>query len=375
MQALLRQSFPQSTVQPTLVRSSAGALMTHTVNVHRDGLAAVPGSAVPGLALTHVGSAYERFGPLAYQTAIQVSGDAAAAEAIVEQVFTASRSTMWAAMAVEHVGPAILGEVRRLSHAARRSAASSRPTVPLSADGPGMEAMTWLRPAQRVALELAYIEGLPVRAVAERMQRPVSGVNQLLADALHSVKEPVARPIKRILSDWRAERRAWDALPDGHPGRLERSLAVAEAWLEYQAGADAILPEEAVLIVDRDRRYIAVTPNAARMFGRRSVVGLYVDDLTAENVRAGTPDVWATFVADGSLAGEYYGDRPAQPPIRLHYRAFADRPLPGLFVSHVTAMEPAKAGAPMAARPAMSSAPPTREPTVISRPLSAVGAP
>ncbi len=368
MQALLRESFPRAIVQPGLVRSSAGAAAPHTLHVHRDGSTAVPGSAV-----TQVGTAYDRFGPEAYRTAVQVSGDAAAAEAIVEQVFTATLSAMWADMPVEHAGPAVLGEVRRLSHAARRSAESEHQPVPLSADGPGVEAMTWLRPAQRVALELATIEGLPVRDIAERMQRPVSVVNQMLTDALHSVKARVARPLAAIVEDWRTEQRAWDALPDGHPGRLERSLAVAEAWLEYQAETDAILPDEAILIVDRDRRYIAVTPNAARMFGRRSVVGLYVEDLTAENVRADTPDVWAEFVADGSSTGEYYGDRPGQPPFRLHFTAFADRPLPGLFVSRVTAMEPATARVPMAAGPATWSAPPDLEPTVISRLRSAVG--
>ena len=91
----------------------------------------------------------------------------------------------------------------------------------------------------------------------------------------------------------------------------------------------AIPAGQAILVADLDRRQ-AVT------FDRRTIVGLHVEDLTAEPGREQIPAMWRVLLAEGSLAGEYDVDRPNQPSLPVGFQADADLPISGLVVIRVT---------------------------------------
>lgn len=297
------------------------------LDVHRDGLAAWLDSLIERVAAVYDGS-----GAAAFHTARSIVDDDAVAERIVEQAFREIAPATMNGLSAKAAGLAVRSTTRRLAHEAWRAVealgSDARPTLRVLAP----DTIDHLRPDQRIALELAVLEGLPVSDIADRMQSSPSVIHRVLGAALIALKS--GRPIPAALSlrDWREAQRAWNALSIGHPDRRTHALAVAYAWLEFQESTRTIQPDEAILIGDEARRYIAASANAARVFGRRSVVGLRVGDLTTEHVRRAIPNVWAKLVAHGSTSGTFDSDRPGQTPLRIRFQAYADRPLAGLFV-------------------------------------------
>ncbi len=274
-------------------------------------------------------------GANAYRAALGILGDAAAAEATVEEAFrevtrSADRGVTTAAGAA-----AVEAAAHRLA-----TDAQARPDAIRSAPSGTVTpaALLSLRPGPRAAFELAVFEGLKVGAIAERMQLAPHVVTRLLNDALRSCRIAAAPSATTALGEWRETLRRWEGLPLGHPERHALSVEVAHAWLEYQVASGAVRPHELVMISDRDRRYVTVTANAATTLGRPSLVGLRIDDITAEPNRLALPQVWQTFLARGSMEGEYDCERPGTTPIRLQFRAFAGRPLPAFQVSYLVPM-------------------------------------
>ncbi len=222
-------------------------------------------------------------------------------------------------------------------------------TTPGGLEGSRPAATARLRPALREAMELAGFEGLALGEIAERMQTTAAVVDRLLEGASASTASGVMRSVAMVLADWRAAVRSWEQLQADSPERLAHAIDVAHVWLEYQVVTGAIAPEDIVLVTDSHRRYVAVSANAALLLGRTSLVGLRVEDVSVASDRPLVPGRWATFLAAGSTEGEYECDRPGQAPIRVSFRAFSDRPLPGLQVSYLRPLATASRGSPVPA--------------------------
>lgn len=100
-----------------------------------------------------------------------------------------------------------------------------------------------------------------------------------------------------------------------------------------QAASSGDGPEEIVLIVDANRRYVAATDNAKSLFGR-DPVGLCIDDVTPRPANE-LQSAWSAFTSQRSMEGEYDVLGAAGRLVHVRFRALADVPLPGFFVSHL----------------------------------------
>jgi len=160
-------------------------------------------------------------------------------------------------------------------------------------------------------------------------------VHRHLNDALVAVGNGVPLSAEATLSRWRQTRRDWAELPVAHPGRPARSLAVAHAWLDYQVASKAVTGDMCILVTDAERRFVTASANAGVTFGRPCVVGLQIDDVTAEYARPFVPELWNLFDVNGSMSGEYDCDRPGLAPMRIPFRGTWGRPLPELQVGYL----------------------------------------
>lgn len=282
MQAVLRETYPESTVKPGARTLDGGARPTLVLDVSRDGTA--------DSGVDRAAASYDRAGAAAYRDALSILGA------------TADRSPVIASASFLAVDQ---DDLSRL---------------------PG---------AERVALELSAIEGLQVAAIAERMQLSMACIHRLLGEGSTSLESGTEPTPAMLLQQWRDAQRGWERMRDGDPARLGQAAMVAHAFVTFQEATGSIPVGHAVLVTDGARRYVAVSSGAAALMGRRTLVGLRVDDVTPEAGRAMLPTIWARFLADRSMAGEYAVDRPGQDPISLAFRADTDRPLPGLQVSHL----------------------------------------
>lgn len=317
IEALLRKSYPMATVLPKDIGVAGGWHATLVVEVDRDGL----GRGAWREAVE------DRSGGAAVELAMGILDDGVAASAIVEQALDEVTSSPVSSLSVDAGGTAMEAATQRLAIDAR----AARGLV-------GDAAMSGLRPDQREALELSIFEDLDIHAIAIRMQSSPEVVQGLLRDAAAAIGSGVVPSAPAILGRWRDAVRSWEALPEEHPDRVVHSISVAHAWLEYQAATGAIPADEFVLITDASRRFVAVSANAAPMLGRTSLVGKRIDDITAPSARPSLPETWATFLAEGSMAGDYACERPGMVPLRVTFRGYAGRPLPDLQVAYLRPM-------------------------------------
>ena len=139
--------------------------------------------------------------------------------------------------------------------------------------------------------------------------------------------------VAALLQRWRAAERRLQGTADD----LDReglTQDVIQTWLAYHAAAAAAGSAEIILVTDRQRRYVAATDNAATLFGG-DPVGASIDDVATQG-----PDeldrTWDAFASHGSMEGEYEIRDSAGSIVRVRFQAFADVPLPGFFVSHLT---------------------------------------
>lgn len=346
MQAVLRGTYPTATVRSHGV-SSGGRRRTVVIDVYRDG----PPEAA-ARAVRWAEAVYDRSGTSAYRLAARILGEGGAAEWAVEQAFRDLRRSVPDDLSVEAGGAAIEAAAVRLANRAR--AAGHAPSDEIASDpvaAPALaetslrkgavrtvlsgRALARLLSSQREALELSVLEDLKVRDIAERMQTTPSIVHAHLNDALVAVGHGEPPSAETTLARWRETQRDWAALPAHHRARREHGLAAAHAWLDYQVASRAVSPKTVVLVTDTDRRFVATSGNAAQTFGRPSVAGLRIDDVTAAYARPLVPELWTLFDANGSMNGEYDCDRPGQVPVRTEFRGVWGRPLPDLQVGYL----------------------------------------
>jgi PAS domain-containing protein len=91
----------------------------------------------------------------------------------------------------------------------------------------------------------------------------------------------------------------------------------------------------AILLADDQRRYVHATPAAARLSGRSlaRLLTMRVEDVARATERAGVPETWSRFVADGSMRGPYVIERPDGSEVEVLYSARANTPWPGAHAS------------------------------------------
>jgi len=181
------------------------------------------------------------------------------------------------------------------------------------------------------------LEDLKVSEIADRMQTTPSVVHRELGDALRAVDAGERPSVAMTLGRWRDAEQRWAQLPATSPGRPAQGAAVAHAWLDFQVASDAIPPRTVILVTDTSRRFVTASGNAGWMMGRPSMIGLRIDDITADYAQPLVPELWNVFGANGSMSGDYDCDRPGQAPIRVSFIAVWGRPLPDLHVGYLQA--------------------------------------
>ena len=72
------------------------------------------------------------------------------------------------------------------------------------------------------------------------------------------------------------------------------------------------------LVTDNSRRFVTANATAGVTLARPSMVGLQIDDITAEYGRPLVPELWDVFDTNGSMSGEYDCDRPGQTRSDFH---------------------------------------------------------
>ncbi|GAC1663977.1 MAG: hypothetical protein NVS9B8_03660 [Candidatus Limnocylindrales bacterium] len=348
IEAILRQTYPMAAVVGHDGVWAGGIRRTIVLDVYRDG---PPGAAERELSWLR--AVYERSGVPAYRTAVELLGEGAPAERAVEQAFRELRRSVTEGVSVAAGGAAVESATRRHASRARatRDTVAAEPVTTSSAGTSALtntslrrggarrslsnDAMRSLLSAQREVLELSLLEDLKVGAIADRMQTTPSVVHRHLGDALLAVEAGVPPSTALTLAHWREAQRQWADRSADDPSRAHSSRSVAHAWLDYQVASGAITPETVVLVTDVQRRFVTASANAALALGRSSVVGLQIDDVTAEYARPLVANLWTVFDANGAMAGEYDCDRPDQTPIRMLFRAVWAQPIPDLQVGYL----------------------------------------
>lgn len=347
MQAVLRGSYPRATLRTHGVWAGTRR-RTIVVEVYRDG----PPEAA-ALALRWAEAVYDQSGGTAYRLAARILGEGGVAEWAVEQAFRDLRRSAPEDLSVEAGGAAIeaaavqlADRARAAGHAAHSDGIATHSVPASTLAGTSLRkgavrtvlsdrALARLLSSQREALELSVLEDLKVREIAERMQTTSAVVHGHLNDALLAVGYGDPPSAETTFARWRETLRGWATLPAHDRARREQGLAAAHAWLDYQVASRTVSPETVVLVTDSERRFVATSGNAALTFGRPSVAGLRIDDVTAAYARPLVPELWTLFDTNGSMNGEYDCDRPGQAPIRTEFQAVWGRPLPDLQVGYL----------------------------------------
>jgi hypothetical protein len=348
VQAVLRATYPLAAVVATDGVSAGGVRQTVVLDVYRDGF---PGDAARADRWTQ--AVYERSGAAAYRAVVRILGEGAAAESVVERAFREVRRSAPADFSVEAGGAGVEAAAIRLANEGRagEGRADGGDPEPESQPTPGLvgtslrhgarrralsaRAVASLLAAQRQALELTMLEDLKVREAAERMRTTSSVVHRHLRDALLAVGSGQQPSASATLARWREAERGWAQAQTDSAARAERAVAVAHAWLDYQVAAAAVPADMVLLVTAVDRTFVATSAPAAQMFGRPSLVGLRIDDVTADYARPLVPELWTTFDSTGGMHGMYDCERPGQAPIRVPFHGVYGRPLPELQVGYL----------------------------------------
>lgn len=348
VQAVLRQSYPLATVVGHDGVSAGGIRRTVVLDVYRDG---VPG--VRDERLRRHRAAYEQYAGGVYGVAVRALGEGSDAEAVVERAFAELWHAAADGMSIDAVEAALNAAAVRLATEAQElrdaepassDALQRRSATPLSGAtlriGPRRrtlraDTVARLPSAEREALELAVLEDLKVNAIAERTQLTARAVHGLLRNALLTAGSGARPTPQSTLARWRDAEQHWMRLPNDDGGRAAAGFAVAHSWLDYQVASGGISDETTVVITDTSRRFVASTANAGVAFGRPSLIGLRIDDVTATYARRLVPELWDMFDRSGGMEGDYDCDRPDQDPVRLPFRGVWGRPLPTLEVGYI----------------------------------------
>ncbi|HEX5589752.1 MAG TPA: PAS domain-containing protein [Candidatus Limnocylindrales bacterium] len=90
-----------------------------------------------------------------------------------------------------------------------------------------------------------------------------------------------------------------------------------------------------VLLANDDREFAFATPGAAQLLGVpiSRLGGMRVDDITAPDQRTSIPELWAAFIAEGSLAGPYRLQTRDGSVRSVAFSARANTPWPGYHVT------------------------------------------
>jgi len=350
VQAVLRQSYPMAAVLSRGGVWSGGVRRALVLDVFRDG---PPEGA--DLAGKWTRAVYDYSGPTAYRAAARILGEGRESEEVVEEAFRDVLRLAQAGLSVEAAGLQIQADAVALAtraEAARTTtltegALVDPPAIPELATtsirrGPVRrslrgDALSCLLSSQRVVLELSVLEDLKVSAIADRMQTTPSVVHRELGDALRAVDAGERPSVAMTLGRLRDAEQQWAQLPATSPGRPAQGAAGAHAWLDFQVASDASRPRTAILVTDTSRRFVTASANAGMMMGRPSMIGLRIDDITADYAQPLVPELWNVFGATGSLSGDFDCRRPGQAPTRVSFIAVWGRPLPDLQVGYLQA--------------------------------------
>ena len=348
VQAVLRETYPLATVTSRDGVWSGGVRRTSVLDVHRDGL---PGA--NRLELRWPQAVYDQSGASVYRAVVRIVGEGERAEQIVEEAFRSLRGSEGEGSSIVSAGQTVevfaIRLAQRAQHDPRLEAEAVAPAE--AAATPALaemslrkgavrrslrgDALSCLISSQREALELSLLENLKVRAIADRMQTTPAAVHRHLTDALLAVDARARPSPEAALTRWRDAERSWAKLPVSDPARSEQSRRVAHAWLYHQVATRSIRSGTVVLVTDISRRFVTANATAGVTLARPSMVGLQIDDITAEYGRPLVPELWDVFDTNGSMSGEYDCDRPGQTPIRFPFHGFWGRPLPDLQVGYL----------------------------------------
>ncbi|MFL5679908.1 MAG: PAS domain-containing protein [Chloroflexota bacterium] len=146
----------------------------------------------------------------------------------------------------------------------------------------------------------------------------------------------MSEDVAELLAEWRTAQRRFESLADADTSCPHAAAAVARAWLAYQLAVGGLDPDEVVLIVDDDRRYVAASPNAEQVLGvpHDQLLTMRVDDLTPPDALRALDDTWRDFLEGSSMAGEYGSDEGAGLS-RVEFRARANWPVRHVHISHL----------------------------------------
>ena len=335
MQAVLRATYPLATVVEHDGFWAGGQRHTIVVDVDRDGL-------VRRAVLERVDRLYAHSGRAAYRAAAEIVGEGSLAEDIVASAFADVRETLTDDWSVDVVGAAVVAAARRLAQVAApketsgpdRAEAGPSPSewagasvlrrgARIALSGSAVES---LLSSEREVLELAVLEDLKVSAIAERTRTTPTEVNHRLRDGILALRGGARPSAADTLRRWRAAEDARAKLAPHDATRPTQTVAVAHAWLDYQAATGAIAAGTVALVTDTDRRFIATSSGAGDLMGRGSVVGLHIDDVTPTYARALLPELWGVFDANGEMHGDYDCERPGRDPGRVPFQGVWGRP-------------------------------------------------
>src|SRR3954469_23682756 len=120
----------------------------------------------------------------------------------------------------------------------------------------------------------------------------------------------MSEDVAELLAEWRTAQRRFESLADADITCPAAAAAVARAWLSYQLAVGALDPDEVVLIVDDDRRYVAASPNAEQVLGvaHDELLTMRIDDITPPDGLSALDERWRHFLAASTMAGEYGSD-------------------------------------------------------------------
>jgi|SRR5215210_550555 len=146
----------------------------------------------------------------------------------------------------------------------------------------------------------------------------------------------MSEDVAELLAEWRAAQRRFESLVDADKSCPRAAAEVARAWLAYQLAVGALDPDEVVLIVDDDRRYIAASPNVERVLGikHEQLLTMRIDDVTPRDALTVLDDTWREFLAGETMAGEY-GSQEGPGLARVEFRARANWPVRHVHISHL----------------------------------------
>lgn len=117
-------------------------------------------------------------------------------------------------------------------------------------------------------------------------------------------------------------------------GRVWAPYFASHTFAAYEAIAQVPgkpRSDQALLLADDERRYVFASTGAERLFGRPAarILGCRIDDLTSPELRGRLPDLWQTFVREGSHAADFSLARPDGSLVDVHYEARAHTPWHG----------------------------------------------